>query len=311
MTPRRLAAWCAVLAALSAAPAHAQKAGDAGALKLRIYGSLLPGVSKADAKGFTQPLCDLLGRQLDLRLDCDIHEGSTVDDLFEFGKKLNAGEYQLGAVWGLEYGWLREKYPKLKVLVLVSNGEKDPPNSTQLWVRKDGPFKKLADLQGKKLAVYKGTPLMDRLFLRRMIEDEKLSPKGFLAESDPYGSVKSAVAAVRDGTADCVLINQTTFGRLRDLQPGLIGALVELKRGPNFPLAVIIGSPDVVDSMRKRKGLWADLRDHFLDVHNFPEGKECINFWRFQSFVAADDDLFRKIDDLARKVPVSALTAEK
>jgi ABC-type phosphate/phosphonate transport system substrate-binding protein len=317
MTPRRLAALCPAIAclvvAVSAAPSPAQRGGDTTQVKLRIYNSLLPGLSKADARACSQPVCDLVGRQVGgLEVECDIHEGTTTDDLLEFGKKLNAGAYHIGVVWGLEYGWLHEKYPKLKILGVVSDGARDTNASARLWVRKGSPFNKLADLKDKRLAVHKETPLMDQLCLRAAIRKEKFDPKGFLDELEPFSTVRSAVVAVRGGKADCVLMNTQTQVRLRRLQEALADSLVSVWEGPVYPMPVLIGSPEVVDALRKRKGLWADIQKQFFDMHKFPEGKECINFWRFQAFVPVDDAFQREVQDMARRLPVrEALTRER
>lgn len=310
MTARRLAPWClapvCLLAALLPAPAQ-EKAGDAAPLKFRIYGSLLPGYKKSDANGFTQPMFDFLSRKVGHRIESDVYEGTTRDDLFEFGKKLNKGEYHLAAVWGVEYGWLRAEYPNLKVLTVVSTGDKDSLTQTLVLVRKDSGATKLTDLKGKRLAVYKDTPLMDRAYLQKMLSDEQLAPKGFFQKTEPLATVKSAVFAVKSGKADCVVLNSMTFTRLKRVT-GLGDALVELKVGEAYPLPVLIGSPDLVNGLRKKKGkLWDDLREQCLDVHNSPEGKECINFWRFQSFVSPDADYQRKVDAATRKLPVEVL----
>jgi ABC-type phosphate/phosphonate transport system substrate-binding protein len=308
MNLRRPPRWCfaaaSFLIALVTAPAVAQPKRDPPELKLRLYGSIVHGVNKSEAKHVTQPLCDYVGRQIDQPIECGVHEGSTADDLFEFGKKLNSGEYHVGVIWGLEYGWLREKFPKLKINVVVSSGDKESLERTQLFVRKDSPFNKLADLEGKRLAVYKDMMLMDRVCLRVMLAEDKFDPDKFLVRCKPVAFARSAADAVRGGDADCLVMNNFTYARLRNLQPDLAADLVEIKSGPNYPMPVLVGLPEAVDKLRKKKGLWADLREHFLNVHNVPEGKECANFWRFQCFVAPDDAFLRGVDDLARKLPV-------
>jgi ABC-type phosphate/phosphonate transport system substrate-binding protein len=310
MFPRRLIPWCLAAAGLLAGliPVSAQeKKDDAAPLKFRIYGSLLPGYSKADSIGSSQPMLTFVGDKIGRRIECGVHDGTTPEDLLDFGKKLNGGEYHFAAVWGLEYGWLREKYPLLRVLTVVYGNETKSTSRTMLMVPRGGAAKKLADLKGKRLAVYRDMPLMDRLFLREMLRAEKLDPKSFFARTEPYPSVRHAAAAVKEGKADCLLISNTTHARLADLQPGLAAALTELASGENYPMPAIIGVPEVVNQARKRKGLWEDLRDQLLDVHNSPEGKECVSFWRFEYFVKFDDNYQRKVDDLAAKYPAKVL----
>ncbi len=310
MIARRLVRWGLAPACLLAAllPAPAQTKDDAHVLKLRLYGSIIPGRDKKDARDFTQPLCELLSEQVRQRIECDVHEGTTPEDLFKFGEKLSGGGYHLGAVWGIEYGWLRQKFPNLKVLVVASSGQKNTQNCTILFARKGGDFKQLADLKGKRLADYKDVPLMDRVFLRQMFREEKLDLKDFLVKNKPVNTVKAAASAVVNGRADCVAMNRVTFARLSEVYEGLADALVEIKAGEIYPPAALVGSPEAVE--RLRKGLWSDLQEHLLQAHNSSRGKDCINFWRIQYFEAPDDDYLRKADGLAHDLPVSVLTRE-
>ncbi len=305
---RRCWAVACLLVAATPAPAPAQKK-DGPALEVRVYSSLLPSVNKSDARAFSRPLGEFVGRRIDVPINVDVHEGTSPKDLFEFGRKLNDGEYHVGAVWGVEYGWLREKYPKLRALVVVSYGDKEMPNHTQIFVRKESaPSKlRLSDLKGRRLAVCKDTPLMDRLFVREMFREEKLSEKDFFAPSEPFANAKLAAAAVKNGKADCVIMNSQTYVRLRSVHPGLAESLESLKTGPVYPESVLVGSPEAMERLRRKKGLWADLRQEFLDAYTSPEGKECINFWRFQSFVAPDDKYERQVDKAVRTLPVKEL----
>jgi ABC-type phosphate/phosphonate transport system substrate-binding protein len=310
MIARRLVLGCLALLCLltvrSPLPA-ADKIDDSGAIQFRIYSSLIAGLNKDDARGATQPLFDLLGRRVGERIKCDIHDGKTPEDLFKFGEKLNNGEYQIGAVWGIEYGWLRKKFPRLEVLAVVYIGEHDNVGFAKVFVREGSPFKKLADLKDKRLAVYKDLPLMDRVFLQEMLREDKLEPKKFFAKTETMTSVRQAAAAVKRKEADCVVMSTSTLIRLQNLQPGVAKSLVELKTGEAYPMPVIIGVPEVMSKFRTSKQLWADCQKHLLELHGTPEGKECINFWRFQSFVADDKDYQQKVEKICRKYPVEVL----
>jgi ABC-type phosphate/phosphonate transport system substrate-binding protein len=307
MTPRRLAPWCLAAACLLAAllPASAQEKDEPAILKVRLYGSILPGYSRSDAKAFSEPMLKLIGRNLGIAPELEIADGTTPDDLFAFGKKLDSGEYHLGAVWGIEYAWLREKYPNLKANSIFVSGSKENVTRTLVLVNKDSRFKTVADLKGKRLAVSKDMPLMDRVSLQAIIRDAKLDPKGFFVRDKPLGNVRLAAAAVRNGKADCVAMTSSTYFRLKELQPGLAGDLIELKAGPAFPAIAIVGSPEVFQ--RARKNLWADLQTQFLTVHNTPEGKDCLSFWRFQGFASPDSDYQREVGEAGRRFPVKVL----
>jgi ABC-type phosphate/phosphonate transport system substrate-binding protein len=308
MTPRRLATWCLAAACLLAArlPAPAQtKSAALPVVKVRIYGSILPGYSRSDAKAFSEPMMKLIGRNLGLAPELEIADGTTPDDLFAFGKKLQDGEYHLGAIWGAEYGWLREKYPGLKPNSVATVSSSDLPDHTLLMVHKNSRCKTVADLKGKRLAVSKDMPLMDRVSLQAIIRDAKLEPKGFFVRGESLGNVRLAAAAVRNGKADCVAMATSIYFRLKELQPTLASDLIELKSGPVYPAVALVGSPEVLERIRKK--LWDDLQGQFLTIQNSPEGKDCINYWRLQTFVAPDQAYKDKVDATSRRFPVEVL----
>ncbi|HEX5270884.1 MAG TPA: PhnD/SsuA/transferrin family substrate-binding protein, partial [Gemmataceae bacterium] len=262
---------------------------------------------RSDANAFTQPMLDCVGRKVGHRIECDVYPGATRDDLREFGKKLRAGEFHVGVVWGIEYGWLGGDSSDLKILAVVSVVGNETISRTVVLVRKDSGITRLADLKGKRLAGYKDFPLMDRVFLNKMLRDEKLDPKDFFGKGETFGSLKAAAFAVKDGkAADCVVMSNVSFARLKRVTR-LDEALVELKAGEVYPLPVLIGSPDAVNRLGKKKGLWDELQKQFLAAHRTPEGAECMNFWRVQSFVAADADFRRRVRAATDKVPADAL----
>src|SRR5262249_43090026 len=142
------------------------------------------------------------------------------DGLLTFGKKLNDGTYHLGTLWGLEYGWLLDKYPDLRAMAVVSNGNQAPWRS-QLMVRRQEVVP-IAKLQGKRLAHTKDAPLMDRLFLDEMVRQAGQAPQGFFQPLDkPLPNYKEAILAVLHREADCVMIDVAAFTKFALSRPPL------------------------------------------------------------------------------------------
>ncbi len=298
----------ALALAVLAPAACAQKKADRPVFKFRIYWSLTAGLSESNVRGVSQPMLDLIDRRVGQPFECDVCKGSTPEDLFAFGKKLNDGEYHIAAVMGIEYGWLAQKYPNLKPLAVIFAGDRTATARTQLYVKRGREAQGLAALKGGKLATYKGMPFMDELFLREMLVEEKQEPKGFfLREKVPHETVREAVTAVIEGQSDCVVLNDTTYYRLQAARPGMAKALRALKHGDPYPMPVLVGSPAVVDRLRREPGLWRDIRQELLTIHTTPEGEECVRFWRFTSFVAPDEAYEKHVKATAEKFPVKAL----
>lgn len=295
----------AALAAILTAPAAAQNK----SLQVRIYSSLTPGINEPEARAVTRPVLNHVGKRVRVPFEHDIYKGTTSEDLFEFGKKLEDGTYHFGVVWGLEYGWLAERYKKLKINCVAHAAELEYPARTLLLVRRGMENSSLADLKGKRLAIYKTTPLMERVFLRKMLEDAGLRPQGYFQETENYEILRDAVAAVRQKQADCVILNATTYNRLQTAYPGLAAALAPLKvKSEVYPMPVVIGSPEVVNGLRQEsRSLWLHIQKELVDMHTTPEGEDCVRFWRFQHFSVPDATYQQQVDRLVEKVPVRRL----
>jgi hypothetical protein len=274
-------------------------------IKLRDYPSIVTGISERQARAATQPAVALIGRLIDYPIDLDIEindaaRAGEVSALMEFGRKLDAGEIHLGVMWGIEFGWLQEKYPRLKPLALCVYGSREDDKegvSSQLMVAHGFDGDRLDDLRGKTLAVYRRVPLMDKLFLNQALADRNHTLRDFFGEIKEFKSARDAIVAVNRGAADCVLLNMVTYSRHVANQPKL--TLRPLASSGAFAAPVIVGRPNAVDDLRR--DLWRQIQEETLRLHQTPEGKQCMQFWRLARFgkpnVAFDALVRRNVAD--------------
>ena len=230
----------AVLAAMSLSADAAEQA----AVQIRLFSSVTPGLEERHAISFTKPMIDLLSRQLAQPMEVGIENGK---DLMAFGKDLDEGKTHIGVVWGLEYGWLRQRYPRLEIMaVTTQGGQVQIP--AQLLVRKDFPGKTIADLKGKKLATYERAPMMILRFRNKVLKDKGFDPKTFFKEITTFETPKGAIGALKSGNVHVVEIDGMTWSRYGVTQS--LGKNSEIKTFVNpqsFPEAVIVGRPDKVE----------------------------------------------------------------
>ncbi len=156
------------------------------AIKTRIFHSVAPGINQTHALGFTTPMVDLLSRKVGYSIDFEFEDKQT---LMEFGKEVSDGNVSLGVIWGLEFGWLSQKYPKLKMLAVSSQGGKGE-FPIQIIVPQKNNIRKFADLKGLRLATYKNASPMIRLFRDKSIRDHGFDPKTFFKAVKTYPNPK-------------------------------------------------------------------------------------------------------------------------
>jgi ABC-type phosphate/phosphonate transport system substrate-binding protein len=290
----------AFLLCLTATTACLSRAAET--LQVRIYSSLLAGVSDKHALAFTRPVVDLISRDLDYPLYFDIAKGETAEDLFRFGQQIEDGEVHVGIVWGLEYGWLQERFPRFKPMA-VTRHRTDSLRS-QLMVHPDNEVTDIAGLKGKQLATYRRIPLMDRMYLTELIAGSGHTLKTYFGKITEYPTAKDAIIAVHNDKADCVMINTMVYHRHIANRPKL--KMKEVALSDPFPQAVLMGRPDRVDALRA--GLWPALQECLERVDDTPEGRQGLDFWRQENFILPDEKEFgRLVRDRVSEYPITAL----
>jgi hypothetical protein len=275
-------------------------------LKLAMSSSTLAGISDKAAEAHIKPMLDVLARQTSIPIELSIHDCSTPASLMALGKDLNAGELHLGVMWGLEYGWLRDRHPDLAPLVVcgVPNDKDGMP--IQLFVRK-GFTGKLADLKGKRLATYPRMPLMYQAWLASLTREQGAAPDKFFGEAKEFPTPKEAIIAVYKEEFDCVVIGASLYRRYLANTPKL--ELAPLLSSAAFPEVALVGKTAAVDKLRA--GLWSDLQTGFLEIHKAEEGRQVLGYFRVETF-AKPDDPFRDLVRLrVREFPLSDLDRQK
>jgi hypothetical protein len=223
------------------------------------------------------------------------------------GEKLNDGTYHLATVWGLEYGWLVQKYPKLKALAVVHNGNRAPWRS-QLMVRRQNVVA-LAQLKGKILARAKDTLMMDQLCLEEMLRQAGQEPRDFFKLEEPLPSITEVIRAVKSGKADCLMINVTDFNYFEFNSPGLAKNLSTIKTSSPYPPPVLIGRQENLDNLQR--GLWKKSQDVALRIHDTAEGQQCTRLFRFESFLLPDGRFEEDVANSVREFPIERTLISK
>jgi ABC-type phosphate/phosphonate transport system substrate-binding protein len=274
-------------------------------IQIRVFPSLTPGVSRSRVHAALLPAMDFISEKIRYPIEVELEAGGgDPEDLRALGRKLNDGTYDLGAAWGLEYGWLLQDYPDLRPFVVAVNGEKAPFRS-ELLVRRKDTVPGLARLKGKRLARFRHAPLMDQLFLDEMLRKAGLNPRGFFVLGEELPSAKDAFLAVKNGKADCVMINVTDFSRFEKQQPAVARALVALEVTPPYPAPLMIGR--IQNLERRRRGLWNDAQQIAVKMQETDEGQQGLRFWHFDYFLKPDAQYIEDCKTAARHFPISAL----
>jgi ABC-type phosphate/phosphonate transport system substrate-binding protein len=235
------------------------------------------------------PLATLISREIKYPISFNLVRGESADDLFELGKQIDEGAVHIAIVWGMEYGWLRQRYPRIEPMAVTRHHTESL--RSQLMVHPDCALVGFEDLEGAKLATYKRMPLMDQAYLCRLAKNQEKAVRSYFSKIIQCPTARDAIVAVREQQADCVMINTMVYNRHIADRPEL--KLRDAALSPPFPQTVLVGRPDRIDSLRP--GLWKDAQDCLETVHRTAEGRQCMLFWRQERFIRPDADQFEQL----------------
>jgi ABC-type phosphate/phosphonate transport system substrate-binding protein len=262
----------------------------------------MAGVSDKHAIGFTLPVVNLISREIDYPISFKIAHGESAKDLFQFGEQMDSGKVHLAIIWGLEYGWLRERFPRLRPMAVTRHQTESL--QSQLMVHPENAANELADLRGAKLATYRRVPLMDRVYLMTEVEKMGQTVPKYFGKITKYPTARDAIWAVLDKKADCVVVNRMVYGRHIANRPKL--KMRDILLSAPFPQAVLVGRPDRVDGLRS--GLWRATEESLHRINDSPEGRQGLEFWRQERFISPKEDNFEKmVNERVAEYPVTVL----
>jgi ABC-type phosphate/phosphonate transport system substrate-binding protein len=272
--------------------------------------SAFPGLSDGQVRGATKPFLDLVAHNVGFPIELKLEKVNTAEQLLTFGQKLSdprSQTHHMGAMWGLEYGWIEQKVPGLKPLILAASGTTNFRFRFYLMVREEEASLGLKGFQGKKRARIENTPALEEALLARMLQKQGLNPKGFFDErAEPFDEPRSAIDAIRKRHADCVFLSLQSWDRIRAISEPLTKGITMVADSPDFPEAVLIGSEEKIN--RLQAGLWKKLQHEILTAQKTAQGKNLIQFWRFESFVKPDTKYLEAVKEAARETPLSLLS---
>ena len=258
-------------------------------LEMRLSSTLLGGKRQSVALAFSRPAIDLMGRHLSQRteINFDIFQVSdpcSLDELEKLGEKLARGDYHFAVLWGSEYGWLKRNRSDLKLEPLVIADVGGGATNISLLVPDRLKNVKLADLRGKKLVVWPS--LMVDCSLDLILRKNGLDSNGFFQRNDKkelYRTPRDVVLSVKNGEADCLMIDFTAWNNLKNSDLDLTKEFVNRGTGPDLPGPVFVGRRNNL-----RNGQWRELQTQFETLGKSLEGKQSLVFWRVQGFKRPD-----------------------
>lgn len=222
-------------------------------------------------------------------LKADVFQGGTGA---EAAQKLEAKEWDLAVLQGVEMAWVKDKHPTIRTLMIAAN---DPRQiRAMVVVKKDGGPASVADLKGKPVQMYKGK-LHIRLFTEKQAGGD---PTAFFGKFAQTSSAETALDAVLTGAAQAALVDNVALESYKKIHPGRNARLKVIAQSELFP-SVAVAYKQSALSEELQKAFVAGM----LKANKSEKGREAMANFRIATFEPVPTDYGEMLSAIAKIYP--------
>lgn len=215
----------------------------------------------------------------------------------EVRRQLDEGKIQLAVFHGFEYAWAQSKSPELKPL-MIAVSQNNPKLTAQIIVASDSKVAKLEDLQGKQLALPRGTREHCRLFAARRTQGLGQRLEKFFSRITNPPHVGAALEDVAAGRVEATVVDGTAWENFKWAEPGKARRLRTLMQSEVFPTGVIV---------YKNGGMGEDSLKSFKDglalAHQREDGRRLMQLWKLSRFDNVPADYQDTLNNIVKAYP--------
>jgi ABC-type phosphate/phosphonate transport system substrate-binding protein len=198
-------------------------------------------------------------------------------DAFVTARELCDGKLQLGVFHSFEFGWVQQKHPELRPLMVAINSQRAV--SAHVLVRQDSSYASFADLKGKEISLPKRTREHCRVYIQRQCHvDGGCATKEFFSHIEPSANVETGLDDLCKDKFAAAVVDSLGLEFYKSLKPGCFARLKVLAEA-EFPPAVIAYRPGGLDEATIDR-----LRDGMCGAHKTELGREMMKLWKITSF---------------------------
>ena len=293
MTGQRL--WWVALAlaagTLAMVPAPPADGGEVkSAVRVGITGSLFRDMPEALLPALARPFKSLMESQTGL--SGELIPGIKSEEL---SQRLKDDKLQLAVYQGFEYAWAHDRYPELKPLMIAINQHK---YLHACVVVRDGGPAKLADLQGKTIAVPRRTREHCHLFLDRRCDAAGKPTKDYFGKILTPLTPEEGVDQVVSGQADAALADGCFLDWYEKHKPERFARLKVAEKSEKFPATVVVYYGSTLDEATLRR-----FREGMLNAKDNARGVQLMTLCQMTSFEPIPDDYDKLLKAIVKAYP--------
>lgn len=260
-------------------------------VQIGLVASLFREVPEAAVQAMLQPVAVLMAAQTGVS-----GKLRPAGQACELAQQLAEEKLHLGVFHGIEFAWVRNKYPELRPLCIAVNQQRHL--RAYLVVRRDDNASSLEDLREHSVAL----PLNGRehclIFLQRRCLNCGQDYRTFFSRITTPSNVEDALDDVVEGMVRATVMDGVTLDCYKRRKPGRFNRLKTIQESEIFPAAVIVYRPGVLSDatlQRFKQGMFA--------ANQSLSGRHLLTLWRLTAFEPVPDDYEQTLIEIARAYP--------
>jgi ABC-type phosphate/phosphonate transport system substrate-binding protein len=272
----------------------AEERGSGRTVRIGLIGSLFRDTPEPVVLVMMRPFRSLLETQTGVCGDL-----IAAGDANNLAQKLKNDEVQLGVFHGIEFAWARQKFPRLRALVIAIN--QHPFLRAELIVKKDSVVSSLADLKGRIVALDRRAREHCHLYLeRRCVPPGATLQKHFSRLATPLNA-EDSLDDLDEGAVQAAVVDATDFESYKEKHPVRAARLRRLDQSEQFPCAVVAYYPGSV-----QEDLLDRFRSGMIAAQDTSRGKQLLSLCRITRFEEPPDEYEAALSAILKAYPPAA-----
>ncbi|HEV3259048.1 MAG TPA: PhnD/SsuA/transferrin family substrate-binding protein [Gemmataceae bacterium] len=260
-------------------------------IHIGINHSLFRDIPRALALVLMEPFGGLMKSMTEL--DSELSDGG---DGLQLGQQLADDKVQLGLFQGIEFAWARQKYPKLRPLMLIIN--RKPYHRAYLVVNATSKIGGFADLKGQVVGIPRMSHEHCYQFLSRYCRQQHTDTQHFLTKLAKPSTTEAGLDNVADGKLQAAIVEEVPLECYKRRKPGRFRLLKVVQHSEIFPASVVAYYDGRLDQQTLK-----NLRSGMLGAPNTAIGRQLLNLWRMTGFAPIPDDFAKQVEDIVKAYP--------
>ncbi|MFT3881002.1 MAG: PhnD/SsuA/transferrin family substrate-binding protein [Gemmatales bacterium] len=223
---------------------------------------------------------------------CQFEFASTLS----LAERLRQSQIHLMVCPGIEYAWMKSKFPDLLPLVVAQRN--DIRMKACVVVRNESKARKISDLRNASISLPERLPQHAYLFINQKIASQGAESAGFFQQSLLPADSNEGIESVIEEKADAILLDQDAWLGYQEQKSARSKKLRVLEESISFPTAVVLHHRETWNKLEIPL-----LRVALCAAHQKPLARQILNYWGVSRFVTSKTEYQQIVEDFLCEMP--------